>query len=151
MSFQMRVISCKMIKIYQIRTQTGGRPSKPTKPNSQFLFVNRGYELDIRTKALGDLCASVRHVWDMLQPHYESQCKTMSGTCIGIQTRASVRHVWDMRQPYYDSQCKTMSGTWHWHRDECQCKTCLGHASASREIASVRRVWDTHRLRVVLE
>ncbi|KHG21150.1 hypothetical protein F383_26452 [Gossypium arboreum] len=24
--------------------------------------------------------ASVRHVWDMHRPHYESHCKTMSGT-----------------------------------------------------------------------
>ncbi|KHG06325.1 Ubiquitin carboxyl-terminal hydrolase 2 [Gossypium arboreum] len=37
------------------------------------------YELDICAKALGDLYASVRHVWDMLRPHYESQCKTISG------------------------------------------------------------------------
>ncbi|KAG8472122.1 hypothetical protein CXB51_036777 [Gossypium anomalum] len=76
-----------------------------------------GYELDIRAKALGDLCVSMR---------------------------ASVIYVWDMHQPYRDSQCKTMSGTWHRHRDECQCKTCLGHASA-KSCASVRHAWDMHQ------
>ncbi|KHG05892.1 GREB1-like protein [Gossypium arboreum] len=33
-----------------------------------------GHDIYIQTRA------SVKHVWDMHQPYYESQCKTMSGT-----------------------------------------------------------------------
>ncbi|KHG16942.1 Cytochrome c-type TorC [Gossypium arboreum] len=77
---------------------------------------------------LGDMCASVRHVWDMHQPHYESQCKTCLGhasasrytsqfnTWLGhasaLRRELVVRPVWDMASTLID---------------ESQCKTCLGH------------------------
>ncbi|KHG25952.1 hypothetical protein F383_09626 [Gossypium arboreum] len=41
-----------------------------------------GSTSDIHAMTFGVICvwASVRHVWDMYQPHYGSQCKTVSGT-----------------------------------------------------------------------
>ncbi|KHG06197.1 hypothetical protein F383_32666 [Gossypium arboreum] len=42
-----------------------------------------------------DMCASVRHVWDMHQPQHESQCKICLGHALASR---------------YLSQCKTCLG-----------------------------------------
>ncbi|KHG11972.1 hypothetical protein F383_18527 [Gossypium arboreum] len=49
---------------------------------------------------MSDMCASVRHVWDMHRPHYESQRKTCQGHAPALRRELVAAKVAHRSSPY---------------------------------------------------
>ena len=52
--------------------------------NSRLNLENR---LDIHAMTLGDMCANVKHVWDMHWPDIESQCNKFLGHALASRRK----------------------------------------------------------------